>query len=146
MRRRRYCQQRQEKIQHVSFITKKPEVILKLNTPILNKFSIFDTPEGRLGGLCGGNGRVETCSFFGLVKGDQGAMGRPKSSLDRRFSLVEVACANRAGISAGHDNVLCWHGMCVSATSLVSLCRLSLLYCPIVGGRESEDETLTWVR
>jgi hypothetical protein len=81
------------------------------------------------------------------VERDQ-AMGRPKSGLDRRFSLVEAGCANRAGISAGHDDVLCWHGMCVGATSSGSLCRPSLLYCPIVGGRESEDETLTltWVR
>lgn len=69
--------------------------------PILNKFSIFDTPEGRLGGLCGGDGRVETCSFFGLVERDQGAKGRPKSCLDRRFSLVGVGCANGAEAGTG---------------------------------------------
>jgi hypothetical protein len=76
-------------------------VISKLNTPILNIFSIFDTPEGRLEGLCGGDGRVETSSFFGFVGRDQGAMGRPKSGLDRRFSLVEVGCANRAETGTG---------------------------------------------
>jgi hypothetical protein len=76
-------------------------LISKLNAPILNKLSIFDTPEGRLGGLCGGDGRVETCSFFGLVERDQGANGRPKSGLDRRFSLVEVGCANGAEAGTG---------------------------------------------
>jgi hypothetical protein len=69
-----------------------------------------------------------------------------KERLRLPLLLVEVACANRAGISAGHDDVLCWHGMRASATSLVSLCYLSLLYCPMVGGREREDETFTWVR
>ena len=71
-------------------------MISKLNAPILNKLSIFDAPEGRLGGLCGGDGRVELSSFFGPVERDHGAMERPKSGLDRRFSLVEVGCANRA--------------------------------------------------
>jgi hypothetical protein len=80
---------------------KKPEVIPKLNAPILNKFSTFDTLEGWLGGLCGGDGKVETSSFFGLVERDQGAMGRPKNGLDRRFSLVEVGCADRAGAGTG---------------------------------------------
>ena len=89
------------KIHRVNFRNRKTEVIPKLNAPILNKFSIFDTPEGRLGGLCGGDGRVEICSFFGLVERDQGAMGRPKSGLDRRFSLVEVGCDNRAEAGTG---------------------------------------------
>ena len=91
------------KNQHVSFRnhTVKPEVISKLNAPILNKFSTFDTLEGRLGGFCGEDGGIETCSLFGLVERDQGAMGRPKSGFDRRFSLVEVGCAKRAEAETG---------------------------------------------
>ena len=79
-------------------------MISKLNAPILNKFSTFNTLEGRLGGFCGEIGGVETCSFSGLVvliERDQGAMGRPKGGVDRRFSLVEVGCAKRAEAGTG---------------------------------------------
>lgn len=57
--------------------------------PSLNQFSILETLDGRLRGLCGGDGSG-TCSFFGVVGRDQGAAGRPKSGLERRFSLVVV--------------------------------------------------------
>ena len=35
--------------------------------------------------------------------------------------------------------------MCVRSPSLVSLCRLWLLYYPAVGGTESKDEISTWM-
>ncbi len=57
--------------------------------PSLNQFSNFETLEGRLRGLCGGDGSG-TWSSFGVVGRDQGAAGRPKSGFERRFSLVEV--------------------------------------------------------
>jgi hypothetical protein len=73
------------------------------NVPNLNQPSIFDTFDGRLGGLCGGEDRAATSSFFGDVGRDQGATGRLKSGLERRFSLTEVGCANEAeaGIGGG---------------------------------------------
>lgn len=73
------------------------------NVPNLNQTSIFDTLDGRLGGLCGGEERAGTSSFFGDVGRDQGATGRLKSGLERRFSLAEVGCANEAeaGIGGG---------------------------------------------
>ena len=83
-------------------------MISKLNTPILNKFSTFDTLEGRLGGIFGEDGGVETCSFFGLVvivERDQGAMRRPKSGFDHRFSLVEVGCPKRAEAETGRGDM-----------------------------------------
>ena len=58
--------------------TIKPEVISKLNAPILNRFSTFNPLDGRMGGFRGEDGGVKTCSFFGLVvvvEGDQGAIG-----------------------------------------------------------------------
>ena len=70
----------------------------QISAPILSQFSIFDTPDGRLRGLCGGD---ETSSFFGIIGRDQGAMGRPKSGLDRRFSLTEVGCASKAETGTG---------------------------------------------
>jgi hypothetical protein len=59
--------------------------------------------DGRLRGLCGGEQRAGASSFFGDVGRDQGATGRPKSGLERRFSLAEVGCANEAeaGIGGG---------------------------------------------
>lgn len=64
--------------------------LAKFNSPILNQLSIFDTLDGRLGGLCGGGERAGMSSFLGEVGRDQGGTARPKSGLERRFSLVEV--------------------------------------------------------
>lgn len=69
--------------------------------PILNQLSIFDTLDGRLGGLCGGRERVGMSSFLGEVGRDQGGTARPKSGLERRFSLVEVGCAEGAATGIG---------------------------------------------
>lgn len=73
----------------------------RFNIPNLNQPSIFDTLDERLGGLCGGE--AGSSSFFGDVGRDQGATGRLKSGLERRFSLAEVGCANEAeaGIGGG---------------------------------------------
>jgi hypothetical protein len=71
------------------------------NAPILNQFSIFDTLDGRLGGLCGREEKTGISSFFGVVGRDQGATGMPKSCLERRFSLAEGGCANDAEAGFG---------------------------------------------
>ena len=71
------------------------------NAPNLNQLSNFDTLDGRLGGLCGGEDRAGTSSFFGDVGRDQGATGMPKSGLERRFSLAEVGCTKEAGAGSG---------------------------------------------
>jgi hypothetical protein len=44
---------------------------------------------------------AETSSSLGIVGRDQGAMGRPKSGLDRRFSLAGVGCASKAEAGTG---------------------------------------------
>ena len=71
------------------------------NAPILNQLSIFDTLDGRFGGLCRGGGSVGMSSFFGEVGRDQGGTERPKSGLERRFSLVEVGSAEGATEGTG---------------------------------------------
>jgi len=68
--------------------------------PCLNQFSILETLDGRLRGLCGGDGSG-TCSFFGVVGRDQGAADRPKSGLERRFSLVGVGWEVVGGLGTG---------------------------------------------
>lgn len=40
-------------------------------------------------------------SFLGEVGRDQGGTARPKSGLERRFSLVEVGCAEEAAAGTG---------------------------------------------
>ena len=73
----------------------------RFNSPILNQLSIFDTLDGRVGGLCGGWERVGMSSFLGEIGRDQGGTARPKSGLERRFSLVEVGCADAAATGTG---------------------------------------------
>ena len=75
------------------------------NAPILNQLSIFNTLDGRLGGLCGGGESAGMSSFFGEVGRDQGGTARPKRGLERRFSLVEVGGAEGAAEGTGGGGI-----------------------------------------
>jgi hypothetical protein len=71
------------------------------DTPNLNQLSNFDALDGRLGGFWGEVRRAERSSFLGVVGRDQGATGRPKSGLERRFSLVWIGCGPDAKAGTG---------------------------------------------
>jgi hypothetical protein len=69
------------------------------DAPNLNQLSIFDALDGRV--LWEEGGRAGRSSFLGDVGRDQCATGRPKSGLERRFSLVWVTCGADAEAGTG---------------------------------------------
>jgi hypothetical protein len=90
-----------EHLQHMTGVRSVTESALSKkgkDAPNLNQLSNFDVLDGRLGGLWGEGRRGGHSSFLGV---DQGAIGRPKSGLERRFSLVWVGCGPDAKSGTG---------------------------------------------
>jgi hypothetical protein len=71
------------------------------DTPNRNQLSNFDGLNGRLGELWEEGRRAGRSSFLGDVGRDQGATGRPKSGLERRFSLDWVGWGPDAKAGTG---------------------------------------------